>query len=142
MAEKVGRLEDGVHILPVRVYYEDTDAAQIVYYANYLRFAERGRTEFLRHVDLNHREMKERDGVDWAIRRCEVDYMSPARLEDSLEVRTSVAEVTGASLTMAQEIYRGDQKLVGLRVKAVVIKADGRPSRLPKPVRETLLKFM
>lgn len=142
MADKVGRLVRGQHILPVRVYYEDTDAAQIVYYASYLRFAERGRTEFLRHVDLNHRDMKERDGVDWAIRRCEVDYFSPAKLEDALEVRTRVAEVTGASLSMAQEIYRGEQLLAGLLVKAVVIKADGRPARLPKPVRETLLSFI
>ncbi|MCW9034476.1 MAG: tol-pal system-associated acyl-CoA thioesterase [Rhodospirillales bacterium] len=141
MSDISGHFEGKEHVFPVRVYYEDTDAAQIVYYGNYLRFAERGRTEFLRLVYLDHGEMKKKHGVDWAIRRCEIDYISPARLDEALEVRTIVSELKGASMSMRQGIYRDGELLVKVDVRCVVIKSDGRPARIPQNVRDTLKEY-
>ncbi len=141
MSDISGHFEGKEHVLAARVYYEDTDAAQIVYYGNYLRFAERGRTEFLRLVYLDHQDMKKKHGVDWAIRHCEIDYKYPAKLDDALEIRTTVSELKGASMSMSQGIYRDGKLLVKVDVRCVVIKPDGRPARIPQNVRDTLTEY-
>ena len=106
-----GCIEDGVHVLPLRVYYEDTDAAGIVYYANWLRFLERGRTELLRVLGQEHSALKQERGLNWVVRRCAIDYLKPARLDETIEVRTSCGELRGASLDMIQEATRGTDVL-------------------------------
>jgi acyl-CoA thioester hydrolase len=126
------------HAMPVRVYYEDTDAAGIVYYANYLKFAERGRTEALRDLGFDHREMLRRDGVGFAVRRCVADYRKPARLDDLLTVRTTVTEVRGARFEMAQTVLRNDTILCDLAVTLVCLDEAGRPVRLPRALREIM----
>ena len=85
------------HVYPVRVYYEDTDAGGVVYHSNYLRFAERARTELLREAGIDHVTLMTENGLMFAVRRCEAEYVKPARLDDALEVRTRCFEATGAS---------------------------------------------
>ena len=128
-----------VHVMPLRVYYEDTDAGGIVYYANYLKFAERARTELLRANGIEHAELLTTDKVAFAVRECHADYIKPARLDDLLEVRTRVTEVGGATLRMHQDICRDDDVLVAVYVRlACMDVTSGAPKRLPSVVRECL----
>lgn len=126
------------HVFAVRVYYEDTDAAGIVYYANYLKFAERARTEWLRAKGIGQRALSETEGVAFAVRRVSVEYLMPARLDDALEIRTRIVEVRGASLDGEQEITRGGQVLARLSLTLACVAHSGRPARLPKVVRQAL----
>ena len=122
------------HVFPLRVYYEDTDAAGIVYYANYLKFAERARTEMLRERGFDHRELDAKDGVAFAVRTCNADYLLPARLDDALEVRTRVTHIGGASLEADQDIAREDAILTRLKVRLACINRAGRPARIPTAI--------
>lgn len=123
------------HLYKVRVYFEDTDAGGMVYYANYLKFAERARTEMLRSAGINHAEMVARDGLMFVVRRCSAEFHRSARLDDELEVETRVMDVAGASLTLAQAIRRGGESLVDLSVTVACINREGRATRLPERVR-------
>ena len=124
------------HELPVRVYYEDTDAGGIVYHASYLRFAERGRTEFLRRLGFGQRELAGEHGILFAVARCELVFARPARLDDLLVVHTQVSSLNGARIEMAQRIERDDTLLVRLDVTLAVLHAgELRPTRLPEPLR-------
>ena len=134
----VGAIADGVHVLPLRVYYEDTDASGVVYYANYLRFIERGRTDMLRLLGVNHRALGDRAGVAFAVRRCEIDYLAPARLDDEIEVRTAIAAVGGATIEARQSVRRGADELARGTLRLACVGADGRPRRLPAAVRTAL----
>ncbi len=127
--------EGGKHIA-VRVYYEDTDAAGIVYYANYLRFAERGRTEFLRSYGFERTDIAH--GVAFAVRNCTIDYLAPARLDDLLDVETQLMNLMGASLTVAQTIRREGKELVRLTVRMACMDADGNVARMPAELRDAL----
>jgi acyl-CoA thioester hydrolase len=129
----------GVHTLPVRVYYEDTDAAGIVYYANYLRFAERGRTEMLRAVGFAHRRAMLENGTAFAVRRLCADYLLPARLDDALTVETRIVEIGAATLDLEQQVKRDASLLVVLHVQVACIGPQGRPRRIPSDLR-TILK--
>jgi acyl-CoA thioester hydrolase len=122
------------HIWPIRVYYEDTDLAGIVYYANYLRFIERARSEMVREAGVDQAEMKAAALV-FAVRRVEADYLSPAKYDDQIEVRTTLATLKGASFDMAQEVWRGETLLFRARVAVVVLTAEGRATRLPADIR-------
>src|SRR5687768_16100758 len=102
--------------IPVRVYYEDTDAGGVVFYANYLRFAERGRTEALRSLGFENKSLSDNEGILFVVRRVEADYLAPARLDDMLTIRTRVAEVRNASFTMSQTVVRGDTVLCAMNV--------------------------
>lgn len=133
-----GRIVDGAHVLPLRVYYEDTDAAGIVYYANWLRFLERGRTELLRVLGQEHSALREERGVNWVVRRCLIDYLKPARLDDTIDIVTGCGELRGASLDMVQQARRGTQILVQAELVVACMGAGGRPVRLPQPVRAAL----
>ena len=128
----------GVHRLPVRVYWEDTDGGGIVYHAGYLRFAERGRTELLRAVGVGQRELQAESGLSFVVSRMEIDFRRPAVLDDLLMVETRVADVAAASLRMMQTVRRADAALVELQVRVACVGSNGRPVRLPAPVREAL----
>lgn len=122
------------HRLPVRVYYEDTDLAGIVYYANYLKFIERGRSEWVRDMGIDQTAMKE-DGVVFAVRKVEADYLKPARFDDQLEVTTQVETITGARLIVWQEVLRDGEVLFTARVTVVAVSEAGAPARLPAGLR-------
>ena len=123
------------HVFALRVYYEDTDLAGIVYYANYLKFIERARTEFVRTLGVDQSALKARDGIVFAVRRVEADYVSPARFDDVLEVRTTLDSLSSARMVMAQEVWRGDALIFTAKVLIVCIGASGKPVRLPAECR-------
>lgn len=127
-----------VHICPVRVYYEDTDAAGIVYYANYLKFAERGRTEMLRAAGFGQRELWDAHGIGFAVRKLSADYLQPARLDDSLTVHSRLLSLRGASMWAEQIVRRGKDEIAQMTVRLACIDRRGRPARLPSPVRTAL----
>ena len=125
------------HTLPIRVYYEDTDMAGIVYYANYLRYIERARSDWVRGLGIDQNAMKAQ-GLVFAVRRVEADYLLPARLDDSLVVETEVIQVTGARLVMDQVVRRGEDRLFHAIVTVVVIADTGQPARMPANIRHML----
>jgi acyl-CoA thioester hydrolase len=126
------------HRMDVRVYYEDTDAAGIVYYANYLKFAERGRTEMMRDLGFAHSQVAADTGIRFAVRRVCADYRLPARLDDRLVVETRLLELGAATLRLDQRICRDDAILVALDLLIACIGEDGRPRRLPTDLRAAL----
>lgn len=128
----------GAHVFPLRVYFEDTDAGGIVYYANYLKFAERARTEMLRAAGIESGRMMAEQGIGFVVRRCVADYKKPARLDDRLDVETRVAEISGASLTLEQRVRRDGAVLVALEIMLVCMDGAGRPQRMPRSVRACL----
>jgi acyl-CoA thioester hydrolase len=130
-----------VHRFPLRVYYEDTDAAGIVYYANYLRFAERGRTELMRSLGFAHAALRRDAGMVFAVRRCSADYRAPAFLDDALVVETRLARLGGASIGLDQRVRRDDRELVILAVEIVCLAATGRPARLPRELAAAFATF-
>ncbi|MGR3524747.1 MAG: tol-pal system-associated acyl-CoA thioesterase [Paracoccaceae bacterium] len=125
------------HTLPIRVYYEDTDMAGIVYYANYLRYIERARSDWVRGLGIDQNAMKAQ-GLIFAVRRVEADYLMPARLDDELVVETEVVQVTGARLVMDQVVRRGKDRLFHAIVTVVVISDSGHPARMPANIRQML----
>lgn len=125
------------HTLPIRVYYEDTDMAGIVYYANYLRYIERARSDWVRGLGIDQNAMKAQ-GLVFAVRRVEADYLMPARLDDELVVETEVIQVTGARLVMDQVVRRGKDRLFHAIVTVVVITESGHPARMPANIRQML----
>lgn len=137
-----GQFIDGVFYFPARVYYEDTDAGGIVYYANYLKFAERARTEFLRALDFNQQSGLEADDrAGFVVRHCEIDYRSPAVLDDLLCISCKITEMGGASCTIHQEITRDDTVLAVVDVKVVYITLKNkRPARIPEKLKSLFKK--
>lgn len=127
-----------IHRHPVRVYYEDTDLAGIVYYANYLKFIERGRSEWVRDIGVDQGALKEETGIVFAVRRVEADYLSPAHFGDDLVVETEPVELGRVRIEMAQRIFRGKDLLFEAQVTLVPIGADGRPARLPAEIRRLM----
>ncbi len=138
MAETRPPRSGSMHSFPVRVYYEDTDNGGVVYYANYLKFAERARTEMLRSVGIDHAGLIERDGIAFAVKNCEIEYLAPARLDDMLEIQTGNLELHGASLWADQVVMRGGEALVRIRLRLVCIASNGRTARLPEDLRRAL----
>lgn len=136
--------EGQTHVFDLRVYYEDTDAGGIVYYANYLKFAERARTEVLRELGVAQRELMEGEGLAFAVRRCTAEYFAPARLDDELHIHSTICALGAASLDIEQSIRRADGvgELVRLDVKIVVINKSGRASRIPEDIAELLRPYV
>ena len=128
------------HSMPMRVYYEDTDAAGIVYYANYLKFAERGRTEMMRGLGFAHSRIAEETGILFTVRRCSADYRAAARLDDALSVDTRIAEIGAATLSLDQQIRRNGETIVALEVLVACVGRDGRPRRVPPGLRTALMQ--
>lgn len=127
------------HVTRIRVYYEDTDMAGIVYYANYLRFIERARSDWVRDLGIDQLEMK-RAGVVFAVRRVEADYITTAQFDDVLEVRTTLTTLSPARMVMGQEVWRGDTLVFRAGVTIVCIGAGGKPVRLPAILRSIPLQ--
>ena len=123
------------HRMTVRVYYEDTDLAGIVYYANYFRYIERGRTEYLRDLGVDQMALKAETGVVFAVRKISAEYISPARMDDVLTVETGVSSASGARLVMAQRVLRDETVLFTADVEIAALGEDGRPRRLPGVLR-------
>ncbi|WP_067218743.1 tol-pal system-associated acyl-CoA thioesterase [Stappia indica] len=136
-----GRLEAGRHVLPVRVYYEDTDFTGVVYHAAYLKFAERGRSDFLRLCGIHHNELASGahgEPLAFAVRHMEIDFHAPARIDDLLEVATHLREARGARIVLAQEVRREGVLLFAAAVTVAVISPEGRPRRLPEALAARL----
>ncbi len=134
-----GEIRDGRHVLTVRVYYEDTDFTGIVYHANYLRYMERGRTNYLRLIGADHRALfeetqKEAPGFAFVVRSMTIDFFNPARMDDVLEIITEPEDVKGASTTVRQRIMRGEELLVDATVRFALI-SEGRARPIPKALR-------
>ncbi len=133
--------KDSVHVFPMRVYYEDTDAAGIVYYANYLRFAERARTELLRELGIENTKLMQEQNLAFVVKRCSMEFVKPAKLDDMLAVETRLIDIGGASLTADQRVCRDQTDLVSMELKLACMTMDGRPSRLPADVRKQFEDF-
>jgi acyl-CoA thioester hydrolase len=123
------------HLFHLRVYYEDTDLAGIVYYANYLKFIERARTEFVRERGVDQGALKRDEGIVFAVRHLEADYLSPAKFDDELTVATSVETLTGARIVLRQVVKRGETALFSALVTLVALTETGQPARLPANIR-------
>lgn len=127
-------MSDVIHTFPVRVYYEDTDMGGIVYHANYLRYIERARSDWVRKLGNDQNAMRDA-GLVWVVRKIEAEYLAPARYDDELLIETSVLALSGAKLTMGQLVKRGDTEIFRATVTAVCMNAAGRPVRLPAEIR-------
>ncbi len=131
--------EDKTFSFPIRIYYEDTDAGGIVYYANYLKYAERARTEFLRHLGINQQEMLKNQECGFVVRNCNIGYKSPARLDDALNITCKVTELKGASLKMEQKLYRENTIICEIEITLVFLNlATMRPSKIPAEISSLL----
>ena len=140
-----GRIERGLHVLPVRVYFEDTDCGGMVYHANFLKFCERGRSDFIRLLGLDQQSLahpEEGEGSIFVVRRIEIDYLKPGRMDDVLEVVTSCAEIGSASLVLQQDVRRDGTVLARARVTVVLVSRSGKPQRLGALVRGSLQRFV
>jgi acyl-CoA thioester hydrolase len=134
-----GEIRNGVHVLPVRVYYEDTDFSGMVYHASYLRFMERGRTDYLRLLGADQRALfeqteKEAPGFAFVVRAMQIEFLKPARMNDVLEILTQPQEVKGASIVLKQRVTREGETLVEAQVRVAFV-SGGRARPIPKPLR-------
>lgn len=135
----MGWLDGREHVLPVRIYYEDTDFTQVVYHGAYVRFFERGRSDFLRLMGIGHADLLARDDpAAFAIVRMEIDFRRPARIDDALEVRTTYDRVKGPRLYASQRILRGEELIAAAQVEAACIDLAGRPRKPPPGMADTL----
>jgi acyl-CoA thioester hydrolase len=137
-----GEIRDGRHVMSVRVYYEDTDFSGMVYHASYLRFMERGRTNYLRLLGADQRALfeeteKEAPGFAFVVRSMQIDFLKAARMNDVLEVITTPQEVRGASITLDQRVMRGDDVLIEARVQVAFV-SGGRARRIPEALRTAM----
>ena len=137
MTELAGRIEGQVHILSVRVYYEDTDFSGAVYHANYLKFCERGRSDCLRLLGIHHSELH--GTASFVVRRMVCDFLRPATIDDVLEVETRFVEFAGARMELAQQIVRSGEKLFEVQVTVALVDADGKPKRIPREMAKLFL---
>ena len=128
------------HDFPVRVYYDDTDAGGVVYHANYLKFTERARTEYLRALGFENSKIRDDHGIIIVVKSLEAEYFSPARLDDFLVVQTRVLSVKNTSFVMKQDIYRGEGQIFGMTVILVCVNDAGRPTKIPEALKLSFLK--
>ena len=138
----LGTFDGRTHVLPIAVYYEDTDLSGVVYHANYLRFMERARTEFFRLAGISRANLEDDEPSAWAIRRITVEYHRPARLDDQLEVHSVLTAVSGVRMSIHQQVFCGEMLLVDARIEACMITLTGKLQRLPKNVFETLAPYV
>jgi acyl-CoA thioester hydrolase len=141
--QAVGRFEGKVHILPIRIYYEDTDLSGVVYHANYLRYMERGRSEFFRSVGIVRlAQLEGPEPTAWTLRKVELEYVRPARLDDLIEVHTRAISLTGARMSAEQNIFCKDVLLTRGRVEACIMTLQGKPRRIPPEMRDKFASFL
>jgi acyl-CoA thioester hydrolase len=142
MSPSSGLVGGNAHRFDLRVYWEDTDAAGIVYYANYLKFAERARTEMLRLLGIAQDEQRRATGMVFAVQRCTAEYLAPAHLDDALTVETRLMALGHASLELAQAIWPGAQMLVQLELRIACLGPALKPARMPAELRRALAPFL
>ena len=123
------------HRIDIRVYYEDTDLAGIVYYANYLKFIERGRTELLRSAGIDQMALKRQTGLVFAVRKVTAEFHKPAFMDDLLAVDTTITTISGARIIMKQDVRKAESVLFGAEVTLAALGPEGKPLRLPKKIR-------
>ena len=139
---RYGRFEDGVHITSFPVYYEDTDAAGIVYYANYLKFAERARTDALRSIGISQQKLMAKDQLGFVVTQCSMALKASARLDDELQVETSLQELKKVRMTMQQRILKQGVLLADLSVQIAMVNQDQKPTRIPESIMQALTEHM
>ena len=153
MVERLGqwpdladRIENNRHVLPIRVYHEDTDFSGLVYHGRYVRFCERGRSDFVRLLGIGHDDLISAKGVGepaaFVVRRMEIDYLKPAAIGDVLEVVSECEDIGGAMLTLNQHIMRDEDVIVRARIKIVLITRSGKPLRLGALIRDAFEHFL
>ena len=139
----LGHFDGKTHVLPLRVYYEDTDLSGVVYHANYLRYMERARTEFFRLAGVTRMtDLEGEEPTAWAIREVRARYHRPARVDDALSVMTQLVAISGARIEAVQKVQAGETLLVEGRIEACIITLTGRPRRLPQSLRDLLTPFL
>jgi len=138
--ELAGRIEGGTHVLPVRVYYEDTDFSGLVYHANYLKFCERERSDCLRLLGIHHHELQALS-LSFVVRRMVCDFIGPARIDEILEVESRFVSLSGARMEIAQVVTRNGEILFKAAVTAALVDAEGRPRRFPETVVAALARM-
>ena len=142
-AKGLGHFDGKTHILPIRVYYEDTDLSGVVYHANYLRFMERARTEFFRLAGVTKMaDLEAAEPTAWAIRELQIKYHAPARVDDALTVHTICTALSGARMNAVQRVTCGETLLTEARIEACIITLTGRPRRLPQHIRDLLTPYL
>jgi acyl-CoA thioester hydrolase len=140
-----GRIEGETHILPVRVYFEDTDCGGVVYHANFLKFCERGRSDFIRLLGIGAKSLADPargEPAIFVVRRVEIDYLKPARMDDVLEVVTTCDEIGSASLVLQQDVRRDETLVASAKVTVVLVSHTGKPQRLGALLRGALQRFV
>ena len=130
-----------VHRFPLRIYFEDTDSGGIVYHANYLKFAERARTELLRHIGVTHTEMRKEKGMMFVVRSCLLNCLAPAHLDDVLEVRTYLKKLGHVKLDLSQVIVREDQSIATVDVVLACINSLGKPVKMDDHLRHLIITY-
>ena len=137
-----GRIEGKTHVLPVRVYYEDTDFSGLVYHANYLKFCERGRSDCLRLLGVHHHELLQGEfALGFVVRRMVCDFLAPARIDEVLEVESRFVRLSGARMEIAQAVTRDGEALFRAAVTAALVDGAGRPQRFPAAMVRSLSKL-
>ncbi|MGA7713149.1 MAG: YbgC/FadM family acyl-CoA thioesterase [Rhizomicrobium sp.] len=143
MVDAFGHFEGKTHILPIRIYYEDTDLSSVVYHANYLRYMERGRSEFFRGVGITKLAgLEDPEPTAWTLRKIDIEYFRPARVDDLVEVHTKCVSLSGARMAAEQSIFCADILLTRGHVEACVMTLTGKPRRIPRELRDKLLPFL
>jgi acyl-CoA thioester hydrolase len=140
-----GRIDGETHILPVRVYFEDTDCAGVVYHANFLKFCERARSDFIRLLGIDAKGLaspEQGEPTVFVVRRVEIDYLKPGRMDDVLEIVTRCAEIGSGSLVLEQDVRRDGTLLARAKVSVVLVSHSGKPQRLGALVRTALQRFV
>lgn len=138
-----GYLEGTMHLQPVRVYYEDTDASGIVFYGNYAKFIERGRTNFLRLIGVHHQDLFNLpEPIAFTVTKLQMDYLKPARIDDTLTVKSQYTRLTAARIEGLQSVWRGEEELVRAKIEAACINLDGRARRIPQYVRDAMEPYL
>lgn len=140
---RAGKFYGKTFAFPVHVYYEDTDAEGVVYYANYLKYAERARSECLRAMNINQKEILKTEHTGFVVRSCQTEYLNSAYLDDELTVTMEVAQIGGASLVLKQAIFRGEELITLLELKVVNLNLEThRPERISAEIKEKISKFV
>ncbi|MEP6343274.1 MAG: YbgC/FadM family acyl-CoA thioesterase [Maricaulaceae bacterium] len=137
----LGWFEGRTHCYPLHIFYEDTDFSGLVYHANYLRYFERGRSSFLKLIGVAHSELWQDYDIAFTIRKFEIEYKAPAKIDDHLLIKTTYDKITGARLLISQECLKGDKLIARANCEAAVISKSGRPVRLPNDIKSKIDAF-
>jgi acyl-CoA thioester hydrolase len=138
-----GHFDGKIHVLPVRIYYADTDLSGVVYHANYLAYMERGRSEFFRAAGIARlAQLDEPEPTAWTLRKVELEYLRPARVDDLIEVHTRLSGLSGARMNAQQNVFLNGEMLTRGRIEACIITLGGKPRRIPQEIRDKLAPFL